>query len=97
MERSAESIPAPLSKAKEALKLSSVEAHHHFPVNHRDGRGLEAELQKFLPGLLVSSDIFRLEGNALLRKKLFLCVASPSPGLDVQNDLLRHCLLRVTE
>jgi hypothetical protein len=44
---------------------------------------------------LIGPDILVHEGDSFSRKKLFLLVAGPSPGLRVHDHLLGHCLLRV--
>lgn len=78
------------------LKLGAVKADHHLAIDDRDRRRPHSKFQQLLQGLLIFADIFCHERHCLLRKKLFLLTAGPSPGLGVDNYLFCHpVLLRV--
>jgi hypothetical protein len=47
-----------------------------------------------LESALIRSNVLHDKGDAVLRKKLFLSVTCPSPGLGVDHHLLCHRILR---
>ena len=75
---------------EQALDLAPIKAHHRLPINNGDRGRPVAELQEILERSRVCANVLVHEGHALARKKLFLLVATPSPGLAVHNDLLCH-------
>jgi hypothetical protein len=82
-----------LGQAKQSLQFPAIEADHGFAVNDGDRRGSVSELQKFLKRGRILPNILRLEDDTLLRKKLFLLIATASAGLRVHNHVFRHGLL----
>ena len=86
-----------LRRPQKLFEPRGIETHHRFPVNEGDGGGSESQLDQLFEGLLVRPDILRHELDPLLRKKLFLPITRPSPGLRVHNNLLCHGLLHVSE
>ena len=65
----------PLAEPEQPHELPAIEADDDLAINHRyRGRPI-AELLEFLKGCLVFLNVLIHEGNALLRKKLFLLVA----------------------
>jgi len=86
-----------LRRPQKLFELRGIETHHHFSVNEGDGCRPEPHLQKLLERGLICPDIFVHKRDPFVRKKLFLLVAGPSPGLRVHNNLLCHGLLHVSE
>lgn len=82
----------PLAKPKQPHELPAIETDDHFPVYDRHGGCPVAELQEFIKGCMVFLNVLVHEGNALLRKKLFLLVACPSPWLTVDDHFFGHQL-----
>jgi hypothetical protein len=87
------SPPSYLAEPEEPFDLASVKADNHLAIDDRDRRRPQSELLQFLQRLWIVPDVLRGKLDALLRKKLFLLVAGASPGLGINNDLLRHDLL----
>jgi len=85
--------PSGLTQAQEPLDLAPVKADNHLAVDDRDRSRPQSELLQFLQRLWIFSDVLRGKLDALLRKKLFLLVTGASPGLGIDNHLLRHDLL----
>ena len=79
-----------LNEAQELLDPFAIKPHHRLAVNERHRGGLEAKLHKLLQCSLVRPDVFDDIRDALLRKKLFLPVARPSPGLRIDHHVFRH-------
>src|SRR3972149_5093476 len=73
--------------------FTSVTADDHLSIDDRDRSRPQSELLQFLQRLWIFSDVLRGKLDALLRKKLFLLVTGASPGLGIDNHLLRHDLL----
>lgn len=65
----------PLAEPEQPHQFPSIEANNNLIVDHRYGCRPIAELLEFLKGCLVFLNVLVHEGNALLRKKLFLLVA----------------------
>jgi len=84
-----------LRDAKQPLDLATVKADDHLAIDDRDRSRPQPELQQLLQRLWVLPDVLRGKLDALLRKKLFLLVAGASPGLGINDHLLRHDLLLV--
>lgn len=84
-----------LRQPEEAFELPAIKANHCLPINEGDGGRPKAHLQELLEGDLIRPDVLVHEGYPFSRKKLFLLVAGPSPGLRIHDHLLGHCLLRV--
>ncbi len=87
------SPPLYLAEPKEALDLAPVKADDHLAIDDRDRSRPQPELQQLLERLRIVPDVLRNELHALLRKKLFLLVTGASPGLGIDDHLLRHDLL----
>ena len=81
---------AGLRQAQQALELPPVEAHHHLAVDDGHGRGPIAEPLELLERRRILADVPVREPDALLRKKLFLCLAARSAGLAIKDDLFCH-------
>ena len=84
-----------LRDAQEPLDLAPVKADNHLAVDDRDRSRPQSELHQLLQRLRIVPDVLRDELDTLLRKKLFLLVAGASPGLGIDDHLLRHDLLLV--
>ena len=84
---------AGLLQPQKALNLSAVEAHHDLAADDSHGGGPVAEFLQLIERGGIFPDVFVREGNALLRKKLFLGLAARSPRLAVDDDLFRHHVL----
>ncbi len=82
--------PGPLAEPKQPHELPAIEADDDLAINHRYRSRPIAELLEFLKGCLVFLNVLIHEGNALLRKKLFLLVACPSPWLTVNGNVSCH-------
>lgn len=80
----------PLAEPKQPHELPAIETDDHFPVDDRHGGCPVAELQECIKGCMVFLNVLVHEGNALLRKKLFLLVACPSPWLAVNGNFFCH-------
>ena len=80
---------------EQALDLAPIKAHHRLPINNGDRGRPVAELQEILERSRVCANVLVHEGHTLARKKLFLLLATPSPGLGIHDDLLRHDLLHI--
>ena len=78
---------------EQVVDLCAVEAHYHFAVDHRDGRGAGAEGEQLLERGGVVADVLLGELDTLLRKILFLAMARRSPSLREQGDGLSHLSL----
>jgi hypothetical protein len=83
-----------LGRTEKLFEFSLIKANHGLPIDDGDRGGSEPELQEFLKGSWIFTDVLGLEGDTLSRKKLFLLVATASARLCVQHDLFRHDLLR---
>src|SRR5574337_690609 len=81
-----------LAQPEQSLEFPAIEAHNNLIVDNRHGGCPVAELQEFIKGHMVFLNVLVHEGNALLRKKLFLLVACPSPWLTIYGDVLCHQL-----
>lgn len=79
-----------LRQGEQPFELPPVEANHGLPINEGDGCGPVPHLQELFHRCLVFADVLVRECDALLRKKLFLCMARPSPGLTVHDHLFCH-------
>lgn len=79
-----------LTRPEQPFELSAVEPDNDFAVDHRHGCGPVTKLQKLLQRCTIFLNILVHEGNALVRKKLFLLVACPSPRLTVDNNRFSH-------
>lgn len=77
-------------QAEQSLQPSAVEPDHGLSVDHRDGRRPIPERLQFLARFRIGSDVLRDEGDAFLRKKLFLAFAARSAGLGIDDHLLCH-------
>ena len=82
-----------LRDAKQLLDLATVKADDHLAIDDRDRSRPQPELQQLLQRLRILPDVLRDELDPLLRKKLFLLVTGASPGLGINDHLLRHDLL----
>jgi hypothetical protein len=82
-----------LGRTEKLFELGLIKADHGLPIDDGDGGGSEPELQEFLKGGWIFTDVLGLEGDTLSRKKLFLLVATASARLCVQHDLFRHGFL----
>jgi hypothetical protein len=79
-----------LSDAQKLLEFFAIKADHRLAIDEGHRSGPEAELDEFLERGLVRSDVFDDKRNTVLRKKLFLPVTGPSPGLRIDYHLFRH-------
>ena len=79
-----------LRRSQQLFEFGLIKTDHGFAINDGDRGSPEAEFQEFLEGGWVLPDVLRHEAHALVRKKLFLLVATASAGLRVDNDLFRH-------
>jgi hypothetical protein len=71
-------------------KLLLIEADHGLAIDEGNRGCSEPQLQEFLQGRLIRSDVLVDKRNLMSRKKLFLLIAGASPGRRVQHDLLGH-------
>ena len=79
-----------LGEPQELLKLLAIKPHHRLAVDERHRSGPEPQLHEFLESSLIRPDVLDDKRYAVLRKKLFLPVAGPSPRLRVHRHLFRH-------
>ena len=85
---------------QQPLELSPVEADHGISIDDGYGGCAKAELDQLLAGSRIRANVLAGIGDTLPRKKLFLLLAAPSPGLGIQNHFFffRHghilCLRR---
>jgi len=86
------SPPLYLGEPQEPLDLATVKADDHLAIDDRDRSRPQPELQQLLQRLWVLPDVLRGKLDPLLRKKLFLLVTGASPGLGINDHLLRHDL-----
>jgi len=77
---------AGLAQVQQASQLRDVEADHDFTLDDGHRRGHVAKLLQLCQGRRVFGDVSLLEGNLLLRKKLFRLPAEESPRLRVKSD-----------
>jgi hypothetical protein len=77
-------------QAEESLEPSAIKADDRLSVDHGDGSRAIAERLEFLARLRIGSDILFDEGDAFLRKKLFLAFAARSAGLGIDDHLVCH-------
>jgi hypothetical protein len=77
-------------QAEQPFEPSAIEPDHRFPVDHRDRRCPISERLQFLARFGIGSDVLRDEGDAFLRKKLFLVFAARSARLGIDDHLLCH-------
>lgn len=80
------------AQCQETLEPAAVEADHRLAVDHRDRCRAIPEALELGQRPRVRADVLRREGNAFLRKKLFLSFAARSARLCVQHDLSGHRL-----
>ncbi len=81
------------AQSQKAFDLAPVKADNHLAIDHRDRSRPHPELQQLLQRQRIVPDVLRDELDTLLRKKLFLLVTGASPGLGIDDHLLRHDLL----
>ena len=79
-----------LGEAQKLLEFFAIKADHRLAINEGHRGGPKAKLDEFLERGLVRSDVFDDKRDTVLRKKLFLPVTGPSPGLRIDYHLLRH-------
>lgn len=80
-----------LDEAQDLLEFLLIKSDHRLAIDEGHRRGPEAQLHEFLECSLVRPDVFDNKRDAMLRKKLLLPIARPSPGLRIYHYLLRHC------
>ena len=79
-----------LREPQELLQLLPIKSHHRLAVDEGYRRCPKSQLNQLLKRRLIRSDVLDDVCDALLRKKLLLSVARASPGLGVDDHLLRH-------
>lgn len=87
---SAFSLPHDSRQAQQALDPPSVESDHGFAINDGHRRCPVPKRLKLGQRLGIFSDVLLSECDPFVRKKLFLCLATGSAWLGVDDDLFRH-------
>src|SRR3972149_38557 len=67
-----------LRQTQQALQLPPIEPDDHLPVDERHGHGPVAELLDLRQRIRILADVLVREGDAFLRKELFLRLAARS-------------------
>jgi hypothetical protein len=77
-------------KPEQLRQALAVEAHDDLAVDQDGRRRVDVQAVQLVVVRLVLRDVALLEGNPVLAKELLRPAAEGSPGLRVDDHLLRH-------
>ena len=77
-------------KPEKAFQPLAIEADHDLPIDHRDGRAVDAERLQLPEGRFILADVALLKTHSVLTKELLRSGAEDSPRLRIHHHLISH-------